>query len=572
MAESSPPQESDIVRESFDGPRDTFQFFLQMMVEYKAGNRSALNEAIKTFNLSRIDPSSRRVIAQRAAEDLINVLDRLEKIDINLIPQEWDQPVWYYRQHNILVDQERQYVEIAIAKTESDEDDEREVWLFTPETVSTIGAYYRFIRHRPVVEGVDELRTWRSQFKKLMPQWTAQKTFVFLNGQWLGIFIILLFAMLFDRGLKYYFDLLIKKLAQNHNLFFNQEKQKKLSIPITLIIVSVFWNAGIFILEFPETVFNVFFRIGRVTATLGFVLIVYHIVDIISFYLLEAAKKSENKFDDILVPLVRKSAKTVIVAIGFVAIGDSLSLDMKSMLAGLGIGGIAFALAARDTISNMFGCLTVLLDRPFQIGDWINIGDGDVEGIVEEVGLRSTRVRTFYNSQITVPNGQLTNVNIDNYGRREYRRYTTTFGLQYDTPPEKIEAFCESIRQLILASPHTRKDMFHVYFSGFNDASLDVLMWVFFKVPDFSMELTQRHALLLDILRVAKELDIRFAFPTQTLHLFNEEHKEYRPFEDDSKDYLKVGEEAASKIASHPIAAQTDRSSQNAIKQSQRGL
>ena len=120
---------------------------------------------------------------------------------------------------------------------------------------------------------------------------------------------------------------------------------------------------------------------------------------------------------------------------------------MKGILTGLGIGGLAFALAAKDTLSNLFGSLTVLIDKPFRIGDWVNIGG--IEGIIEEVGLRSTRIRTFYDSLITVPNGTLTNVHVDNYGQRRSRRLNTKIGVQYDTPPERLEAFCEGIRELI---------------------------------------------------------------------------------------------------------------------------
>ena len=111
---------------------------------------------------------------------------------------------------------------------------------------------------------------------------------------------------------------------------------------------------------------------------------------------------------------------------------------MKSIIAGLGIGGIAFALAAKDTLSNIFGSLTVLVDRPFHIGDWVVIG-GETEGNVEDVGLRSTRIRTFYDSIVTVPNGQLTNVVIDNFGQRKYRRYRTNVSVEYSTPLKRLK-------------------------------------------------------------------------------------------------------------------------------------
>ena len=175
-------------------------------------------------------------------------------------------------------------------------------------------------------------------------------------------------------------------------------------------------------------------------------------------YFEKIAKDSENKFDDILVPLVKKTGKFFVIAVGVVAIGDSLSLDMKGILTGLGIGGLAFALAAKDTLSNLFGSLTVLIDRPFRIGDWVTIGN--IEGVVEEVGLRSTRVRTFYDSLITVPNGTLTNVHVDNYGQRRARRLSTTIGVQYDTNLRNLRLFVRGLESLFEITLTLKKKVF----------------------------------------------------------------------------------------------------------------
>ena len=176
------------------------------------------------------------------------------------------------------------------------------------------------------------------------------------------------------------------------------------------------------------------------------------------------------------------------------------------------------SLAAKDTISNLFGSLTVLLDRPFLIGDWVVI-DGKIEGIVEEVGLRSCRIRTFYNSLVTIPNGLLTNAQIDNYGMRSHRRFTTTLTVQYDTKPEKINEFCDGIKKIILNQENIYKDNFHVYFNNMSAYSLDILLYVFFTVPTWGDELQERHRLLNKILSYGNEIGVDFAFPTQTLHV-----------------------------------------------------
>jgi MscS family membrane protein len=168
-------------------------------------------------------------------------------------------------------------------------------------------------------------------------------------------------------------------------------------------------------------------------------------------------------------------------------------------------------LASKDAIANLFGSVNLLADRPFEIGDWVVV-EG-VEGNVETVGFRSTRIRTPNNSLVTLPNSRLTTAVLDNLGRRRYRRVKMTLPLAYDTPPERIEAFCEGIRELIRRHPYTRKDYYHVYFHQFSAAALDVLLDSFLDCQDLAVELRERHRLLVDVLRLAEGLRIAFAAP-----------------------------------------------------------
>jgi MscS family membrane protein len=257
--------------------------------------------------------------------------------------------------------------------------------------------------------------------------------------------------------------------------------------------------------------------IVRAMAILSIVLSVYRVVDVLADAMAAKAEQTDSKLDDQLVPLVRKALKVFVVLSGFLFLLQNLDVNVGSLIAGLGIGGVAVALAAKDTIANFFGSLMIFVDRPFQIGDWVRING--TEGIVEEVGFRSTRVRTFYNSLVTVPNAHFTEAAIDNMGLREYRRLSTVLNLTYDTTPEQMQAFVEGIRAIIVANPLTRKDYYEVHFSGFGAHSLDVMVYLFFKVDSWTEELAQKHNVLMEILRLAKELGVEFAFPTQTLHV-----------------------------------------------------
>ncbi|MHC4601269.1 MAG: mechanosensitive ion channel family protein [Planctomycetota bacterium] len=243
----------------------------------------------------------------------------------------------------------------------------------------------------------------------------------------------------------------------------------------------------------------------------------YRLMDLISVYLLHLTSKTETKLDDMLIPLVRKISKVFVLAAGVVFVADNLGVQVGSLLAGLGIGGLAFALAAKDTVANIFGSITVLFDQPFQVGDWVVVGK--TEGTVERVGFRSTRIRTFYNSLITLPNSQLISTVVDNFGSRAYRRYKSRFGLSYDATPEQVEAFCEGLRELVRIHPYTRKDYFHVYLNELGESALEVLVYIFHETPDWSTELRERHRFLLDALRLGARIGVDFAFPTRTVIL-----------------------------------------------------
>ena len=296
-----------------------------------------------------------------------------------------------------------------------------------------------------------------------------------------------------------------------------KEMDNQVLRPLGLMAMALIWWSLLGMLGLPDTALIILSVAVKILVCLSAIWSTFRLVDIVDALLKRKALATPNKFDDLLVPMVRKSLKVFVVVMGVVFSADNLNIDVTSLLTGLGLGGLAFALAAKDLLGNFFGSLTVLLDRPFQIGDWVVIGD--VEGSVEGVGFRSTKVRTFYNSLITVPNSFLTNTKIDNMGARRFRRMKSTLGLTYDTAPEKIDAFCEGIRGLIQLHPYMRKDYYHVYFNEYNAASLDILVYVFWETPDWNMELRERHRFLLDILRLAKQLNVEFAYPTQTLYL-----------------------------------------------------
>ncbi|HOO56020.1 MAG TPA: mechanosensitive ion channel family protein [bacterium] len=231
----------------------------------------------------------------------------------------------------------------------------------------------------------------------------------------------------------------------------------------------------------------------------------------------ESAGRTETKIDDMMVPIVRSSAKTFLVLIGVVMFLQNLGYSVSSLLAGLGIGGMAVALASKDTIANLFGSIVLFVDRPFQIGDWIEM-DG-IEGTVEEIGLRTTKIRTFANSQIITPNHIFTTTAINNWSRMKKRRIKMTIGVTYQTDPQKLEAGVEKIRQIIREDEKIRDDFFLVNFDNFGPYSLDIFVYCFTVSTVWGEFLQARQDFMLKVMYAFKEMGIEFAYPTQSLYV-----------------------------------------------------
>ncbi len=289
--------------------------------------------------------------------------------------------------------------------------------------------------------------------------------------------------------------------------------------PISVFFIILLLKLFIPILQLPPSYGKYIFVILKISLPFLGTIVLFRMVNILSDYLAKLAETTEGTLDDQLVPLLRKTLKIFVVITGTLFILDNLDVDILPLLTGLSIGGLAFALAAQDTIKNFFGSIMIFIDKPFQVGDWVTTGD--LDGTVEEVGFRSSRVRTFRNSLIYVPNGKLADSTIDNHGRRNYRRFYTQIAVTYDTPPGLLDTFIEGLRKIVQEHPDTLKDNYHVYLNDMAASSLNIMFYIFFVVPDWGQELRSRHEVLLKIIELAEELGVNFAFPTQTLHVEN---------------------------------------------------
>lgn len=353
-----------------------------------------------------------------------------------------------------------------------------------------------------------------------LPQMGSNKYFGLYIWQYIGILILVVASFLVHRVFTFILDKLITGVLFRSGY---KEMAKRfivpLARPVSIFFVFLILKISVPILQLPIKASQYIILVINGLLPFFAALVFYRGVDILALYFEKLTSKTESSLDDQLVPLFRKTLKTFVVIIGGLFVMQNLQIDVLPLIAGLSIGGLAFALAAQDTVKNFFGSLMIFIDKPFQIGDWIT--SGDIDGTVEEVGIRSTRIRTFRNSVVYVPNGNLANATVDNHGLRVYRRFYTQIAINYDTPSDLIELYIKGLIKLVEAHPETRKDYYEIHLNDMADSSLKIMFYIFFKVPSWSDELRCRHEIIISIMKLAKELGINFAFPTQTIHIEN---------------------------------------------------
>ncbi len=467
--------------------------------------RDPLAVAAGCLDLSEIHAALRASQGRELAIQLKRILDKTELIELDAISDQPQAPPWRLDVHG--------QGEVVLAP------DDRGEWRFDAATVAAIPDLRQAVRGLETVEGVIQVETLTpgAWLRSQMPESLLERSLLLEHWQWLGLLALLILGL----ALKW----LVAKLGRGVAERYLARKLASIEVgpirtalePFGLLAAALFWWAAVYWLGLPVDVLAILRLAVRVVFAVAFVWTAYRLADVIAAVLEDHARQTGHTFDDLLVPLVRKILKILVIAFGLLFIADSLDLPIRSILAGLGIGGLAVALAAQDAVKNLFGSLVVILDRPFSVGDFITIGG--LSGTVEELGFRSTRIRTAGDSVVTLPNSNLITSSVDNLGERRTRRWKTTLGLTYDTPPDKVEAFCEGVRELIREHPDTVKEGFQVAFHEFSASSLDVVMLVKFDVPGWGEELAARQQHGLGILRAAQTHGEELAFPTQTVHV-----------------------------------------------------
>lgn len=281
-------------------------------------------------------------------------------------------------------------------------------------------------------------------------------------------------------------------------------------LPVLAIWISIY------LFRIPESVKTIIDRFFLGILTILVIYLLARAVDAIVVILKARAAKTASPLDDKLVPLAGKVAKVFIWGIGLLLfLQNVLNYNISSLIAGLGVGGVAVAFAAQDMIANIFGAVMIFVDRPFKVGDAVSL-EG-YEGAIETIGLRSTRVRTWDGTLVVIPNKTVAAANITNLAVRPTRRTNFTIGLVYDTPTEKLERALAILRDVMAKHPSTAES--RAYFNRFGDFSLNILVQHWCNEMNYEIYLRALEEMNLAIKRQFEEAGIEFAFPTQTIEM-----------------------------------------------------
>jgi MscS family membrane protein len=287
--------------------------------------------------------------------------------------------------------------------------------------------------------------------------------------------------------------------------------------PVRLALTVLVFEVGRHQLALDIPVQELLLVLERLAWLVSAAWLVFRCIDIAVLGLRVRAERRGNLgLVPVLLPLQR-FAKVLIVAIGVLAVLGTLGVNITAAVAGLGVGGIAVALAAQKTIENLFGGINLFADRPVRVGDFFRYGDQ--VGTVEEIGLRSTRVRTLDRTVVTIPNAEFSNLRLENFARRDRMRLWTMIGVRYETTPDQLRYLLARLREILLAHPRVTDDPARVRFFGFGAYSLDLEVFAYVDTPDWSEFLGIREDVYLRFMDAIKESGTGFAFPSSTTYV-----------------------------------------------------
>jgi len=331
---------------------------------------------------------------------------------------------------------------------------------------------------------------------------------------WFAVIVVLLFVIgTISRKI-------IKKISKKHLITDSPIYAAFLTAianSVIVLLVTIGFTIGFTILNFAEKYAEIIITTKEIIIVLGIGYFIYQLAEVPSIWFEKLIEKNEHSVNKMFVPVIKKSIRLAVVSLAIIQIIQIISdKPITAVIAGLGIGSLAIALAAQDTLKHFIGSFVIAGDKPFEIGDRVVVDGHD--GPVEAIGLRSTSIRTLDGHLVTIPNGELANRTIQNIGKRPYIRRLANITVTYNTPPEKIQEGIDIIKKLLDNHEGMNPEFPpRVVFSGLNSDSLNIIMLYWYHPPDYWQYMDFSERINFEIIKQFNASGIEFAFPTQTI-------------------------------------------------------
>ncbi|MCS6969448.1 MAG: mechanosensitive ion channel family protein, partial [Planctomycetes bacterium] len=416
-----------------DHPRDTLRSFMQAMDRYvRALDDDAeraddhLAQAVRCLDLSQTNPVGREALGREAAKHLKEVIDRVIIIEYDKVPDDPGGKRWRLR-----------HTEIVIHRVE--QGDRAGEHLFSPDTVARASEFYQRVRDLPLLPGTlgGGIRPpWHDRY---IPHGLKGEVFGVAYWQWI-VMTVLIFVGLVVRHIVKAIAYIVQGFTARTRANWDDQLVAALKGPITHLGTTGVWFASLHALGITGTAYTVISLLIKGAFFINVAYLAYNLAGFLGNQCEQRLRSQHPELNPGILALITQTLKILALIFCLLLGAENMGFNVAGLIAGLGIGGLAVALAAKDTLANLLGSVMIMIDRPFRMGDYI-VARG-VEGTVEKIGFRSTRIRTLANSLVSIPNAELALANIDNLGMREYRRIRETYNLVFGTPTDRIIAFC----------------------------------------------------------------------------------------------------------------------------------
>lgn len=363
----------------------------------------------------------------------------------------------------------------------------------------------------PVAEGATWLTGWLEQSQWLQVQWLGNPLW-----QYVAALLYIVVAFYASKLVDFIFRVQLKQFTARTKSSWDDLLVDLVRGPVKLITFVILLHLGLRVFAWPEWAANFISNGLKIVVSASITYVAVKFVDLGMGLWRKRMESGEDAILDAqLFPVVSKSAKVFVVVVAALVTTQNLGMNVTGLLASLSIGGLAVGLAAQDTLSNLFGAVALFADRPFRVGDRIQLDS--IDGSVEAIGLRSTRIRNLDGHLVTVPNRTMANANLTNVSKRPNIKTVMNVGVTYDTPAEKIERAMEIIEEIF--RPHPKTADLIISFNKFESSSLNILVVHWWDSTDFKEYLLQFQKLNLELKRRFDAEGISFAFPSQTVYL-----------------------------------------------------